>query len=260
MTTAWTTRSVRGTLLGVSDDGRHLVDRTTGSPWFYLADTAWTLFKRLSPGDVEHYLSTRAAQGFSAIQAYVLRGLDVTNLDGHRPLVDRDPTRLDEGFFGNVDRIVDRANELGLVMALVATMGEHVRHRATSERFRNDEQIFDVDNAFSLRPHPWRALRRPRGHLVPRRGPLADPRGRGRLGCHGPRPQDRQRRAAPRLVPQQRRLLIVGVVPRLRLARLRHHPVDPPLGRPEPRAHPPRPCAVTRQADAGHGGPLRGPP
>ena len=149
MTTAWTTRSVRGTLLGVSDDGRHLVDRTTGSPWFYLADTAWTLFKRLSPGDVEHYLSTRAAQGFSAIQAYVLRGLDVTNLDGHRPLVDRDPTRLDEGFFGNVDRIVDRANELGLVMALVATMGEHVRHRATSERFRNDEQIFDVDNAFA---------------------------------------------------------------------------------------------------------------
>ncbi len=149
MATAWMARSVRGTLLGVSDDGRHLVDRTTGLPWFYLADTAWTLFKRLGPGEAEHYLSTRAAQGFSVVQAYVLRGLDVPNLDGHRPLVDRDPTRLDEGFFGNIDRIVDRANELGLVMALVATMGEHVRHKATSERFRNDEQVFDADNAFA---------------------------------------------------------------------------------------------------------------
>ena len=145
----WTARSMRGTVLGVSEDGRHLVDRSTGQPWFYLADTAWTLFKRLDPDSVELYLADRAARGFTAVQAYVLRGLDVTDLEGHRPLIDRDPTRLDDGFFGHVDRTVRRANELGLVMALVATMGEHVRHKTTSERFRNDEQIFDVDNAYA---------------------------------------------------------------------------------------------------------------
>ncbi len=58
-------------------------------PFFYLGDTAWTLFKRLDRDDAELYLSNRAAKGFTVIQAYVLRGLEVTNLDGHLPLVDR---------------------------------------------------------------------------------------------------------------------------------------------------------------------------
>ena len=41
-----------------------------------------------------------------------------------------------------------RANELGLAMGLVATMGEHVKRRPGSERFKErDEQIFDVQNA-----------------------------------------------------------------------------------------------------------------
>ncbi len=142
-------RSVVGKRLAVSRNGRHLVDASSGEPWFYLADTAWTLFKRLDPDEVEQYLANRVDKGFSAIQAYLLRGLEVPNREGRLPLVDRDPTRLDEGFFRNVDRVVRRANELGLVMALVATMGEHVRHKARSERFPDDrEQIFNRDNAY----------------------------------------------------------------------------------------------------------------
>src|SRR5215510_12221224 len=135
------------TVLRVSRDGRTLEDQR-GVPFLYLADTAWTLFKRLDPSEAERYLTRRAEQGFTVIQAYVVRGLEVRNLEGHLPLVDRDPTRLDEGFFGNIDRIVRRANELGLVMGLVAVMGEHVKKREGSERYgQRNEQIFDVDNA-----------------------------------------------------------------------------------------------------------------
>ncbi len=114
-----------------------------------MGDTAWTLFKRLDQDDAERYLSNRSQKGFTVIQAYVLRGLEVTNLEGHLPLVDRDPTQLNEGFFSNVDRIVRRANELGLVMGMVATMGEHVKRRPSGERFKErNEQIFTVENAY----------------------------------------------------------------------------------------------------------------
>ncbi len=138
---------LRGTRLLVAPGQRGFVD-DHGRPFFYLGDTAWTLFKRLDRADADRYLTDRAAKGFTVIQAYVLRGLEVTNLEGHLPLVDRDPTRLNEGFFGHVDWIVRRANELGLAMGLVATMGEHVKRRPGSERFKErDEQVFDVQNA-----------------------------------------------------------------------------------------------------------------
>jgi hypothetical protein len=138
---------VVGKEIGVSADGRYFMDRSTETPWFYLADTAWPLFKRLDLDSAEGYLSNRAAKGFTAIQAYVLRGLDVPNLEGHKPLVDRDPTKLDEGFFGNVDRIVNRANEHGLVMGLVASHGEHVSRSEGPGWDRDGERIFTVDNA-----------------------------------------------------------------------------------------------------------------
>lgn len=139
--------SMRGAKLGVSRNGRYLV-RDNGVPFFYLADTAWTLFKRLDHDEADRYFTNRVAKGFTVIHAYVLRGLEVTNLEGHFPLIDRDPTKLDEGFFRNVDYLVDRANELGLVMGLVATMGEHVTKEVKSERFKTPEQIFNEENAF----------------------------------------------------------------------------------------------------------------
>jgi len=142
------TASRAGTRLALSADRRGLVDQD-GVPFFYLGDTAWTLFKRLDHADADRYLSNRADKGFTVIQAYVLRGLEVTNLDGELPLIDRDPTQLNEGFFRNVDWIVRRANELGLVMGLVATMGEHVKRKVSGERFKErNEQIFNEDSAY----------------------------------------------------------------------------------------------------------------
>ncbi|GAH14759.1 unnamed protein product, partial [marine sediment metagenome] len=77
------------------------------------------LFKRLNHNEVDEYLKNRAEKGFSVIQAYVLRGLEVPNLYGHFPLIDKNPTELDESFFGNIDYIVNRANEFGFLMSLL---------------------------------------------------------------------------------------------------------------------------------------------
>jgi hypothetical protein len=140
--------SVKGTRLSVSSNGRYLVNQD-GEPFLYLADTGWSMFKRLTHHEADRYFRNRLAKGFTAIQAYVLRGLEVANPEGHFPLVDRDPTKLDEGFFRNVDYLVNRANELGLVMALVTCWGEHVDHRASDGRHDRREQIFTTENAFA---------------------------------------------------------------------------------------------------------------
>ena len=118
-------------LVNVSGNGRYFVDQD-GRPFFYLADTCWLLFKRPTPGELDEYLRDRAAKGFTVIQAYVIRGLGSpdpdgnTSLTGEAPFLDRDPSRPNEAFFRHVDGIVDRANELGLVMALVTAKSWHV--------------------------------------------------------------------------------------------------------------------------------------
>jgi hypothetical protein len=132
--------SVKGFRFKVSSNGRFLTNQD-GAPFFYLGDTAWTLLKRLIREDVDVYLKNRAAKGFTVIQAYVLRGLKGPNIYGQLPLKDKDPAKPNEPFFENVDYIVNRANELGLVMGLVTCWGEHVRGG------RSDEQVFNTSNA-----------------------------------------------------------------------------------------------------------------
>ncbi len=132
--------SVKGMKLKVSSNHRYLVNQD-GASFFYLGDTAWTLLKRLNREEVDEYLANRLSKGFTVIQAYVLRGLEVKNIYGDLTLIDRDPSKPNETFFKNVDYIVNKANELGLAMGLVVTYGEHVRQT------RTNEQVFNTSNA-----------------------------------------------------------------------------------------------------------------
>ncbi len=118
--------------LKVSDNRRFLVTES-GRPFFWLGDTAWELFHRLNREEAGRYLSTRAAQGYTIIQAVALAeldGLHTPNPYGHKPLVDNDPTRPDvkEGpandYWDHVDFIVQTANRLGLYIGLLPTWGD----------------------------------------------------------------------------------------------------------------------------------------
>src|SRR5262249_2044173 len=117
-------------------------------PFFYLGDTCWLAFQRLNHEELEEYLKDRADKGFTVIQAYVLRGLGQNHPDGNSsllgvtPLIDRDPTRPNEAFFRNVDYVVTRANQLGLVMGLVTAKSWHVN--------AHPEKVFDQSNAYAF--------------------------------------------------------------------------------------------------------------
>ncbi len=129
--------------LRVAADHRHL-EYDDGTPFFYLGDTAWELFHRLNREEAQYYLRNRAAKGFTVIQAVVLAelgGIDVPNAYGELPLIDRDPTRPNEGYFRHVDDIVQYAEELGLFIGLLPTWGSYWKLDG------RNPAIFTVENA-----------------------------------------------------------------------------------------------------------------
>jgi hypothetical protein len=125
--------------LKVSDNKRFLVT-ADGRPFFWLGDTAWELFHRLTREDAERYLKNRAALRFTVIQAVALAefdGLNTPNAYGHKPLRNNDPTQPIDEYFAHVDWIVAKANALGLYVGLLPTWGDkwNLRGRAGPEIF-----------------------------------------------------------------------------------------------------------------------------
>jgi len=133
------------TTLRVSDNGRFLA-KEDGTPFSYLADTAWALFHRLSREEADLYLEDRAAKGFTVVQSCLmsagkLEGLG-TNVYGHRPLLENDPTRPNAKFLGHVDYVVNKARSLGLYVGLLPTWGyRYVAGRGGGPR------LFDTSSA-----------------------------------------------------------------------------------------------------------------
>lgn len=135
--------------LKISDNNRYLVT-DNGTPFFWLADTGWELFHRLNAGEADIYLKTRAAQGFSVIQAVLLSecdGVTVPTPDGFVPLIDKDVTKPNEDFFKVVDKIIQKAADYGLYMAVLPTWGAHVQDR-WHPLFEN-LNLFTKENAYT---------------------------------------------------------------------------------------------------------------
>ncbi len=121
--------------LKVSADGRHLVYED-GALFFYLADTAWELFHKLTMEEAEAYLTDRAQKGFTVVQAVALAekdGLRRSNAYGRSPMKINDsgiydPELMDTdgeySYWDHVDAIVKKAGELGLFIAMLPTWGD----------------------------------------------------------------------------------------------------------------------------------------
>jgi hypothetical protein len=123
---------------------RRYLEYDDGTPFFYLGDTAWELFHRLNHEEAQYYLRNRAAKGFTVIQAVALAelgGVDSANPYGDLPLINRDPSTPNEGYFRHVDKIVQYAEELGLFIGLLPTWGSWWKLDG------RETAIFTVDNA-----------------------------------------------------------------------------------------------------------------
>lgn len=116
------------THLQVSTNRHFLVDGQ-GRPFFWLGDTAWELFHRLTREETELYLDNRRRKGLNLVQAVALaefEGLTVPNAYGELPLHQQDPRQPNEAYFAHVDWAIAAAAARGLVVGLLPTWGDKV--------------------------------------------------------------------------------------------------------------------------------------
>ncbi len=132
--------------LKISDNKRFLVT-SDGKPFFYLGDTAWELFHRLSREDAERYLDKRAKQGFTVIQAVAIAefdGLTAPNAYGDLPFDDLDLARPNKNYWAHVDYVVDKANARGLIVGFLPTWGSYWH-----DKVKDGKPLFTKENAGS---------------------------------------------------------------------------------------------------------------
>lgn len=114
--------------LRISDNGRYFV-KADGTPFIWLADTAWTVPSRLKWDDVLYYMNTRKAQGFTILQMVVLDpefNEDMKNPCGISALDDGDLLKPNEAYFSYVDWVLDQAEAFGFYVLLLPVWGELV--------------------------------------------------------------------------------------------------------------------------------------
>lgn len=140
----------------VSTNNRYLMT-TDGKPFFWLGDTDWELFHRLTREEAEFFLEIRKQQGFNVIQAVALaemNGLHQPNRYGDLPLMNDDPTQLaitpganpaneDEyDYWDHVDFIINRIADKGMYVGLLPTWGDKV-----AQLWGDGPRVFNAVNA-----------------------------------------------------------------------------------------------------------------
>ncbi|WP_052714191.1 apiosidase-like domain-containing protein [Paenibacillus dauci] len=140
--------------LQISTNQRFLITEE-GVPFFWLADTAWELLHRLDREEMQHYLYTRAKQGFNVIQTVALAeldGLHTPNAYGRVPL-QKDSSGLPDplqpdldgeySYWHHVDEMIRMAASMGMYTALLPTWGDKFY-----QMWGKGPEIFTPDNAF----------------------------------------------------------------------------------------------------------------
>jgi hypothetical protein len=138
--------------LKVHENKRYLM-WDDGTPFFYLGDTAWEMFHHLTKAEIEYYLSVRAQQGFTVIQAVALAefgGLTEPNAYGRVPLLQKDgvydPATPDVGggydYWQHVDYAIDTAAQKGMFIGLLPAWGDKF-----NRMWGEGPEIFTPENA-----------------------------------------------------------------------------------------------------------------
>lgn len=132
---------INGQIL-VNKNHRFLQDKS-GKPFFWLADTDWELFHRLTREEAGILIKTRSSQGFNVLQAVALaefNGLHQPNRYGDIPLIHDDPTHLNitpgndpsdsiaYDYWDHLDYIIQLAANYKMYIGLVPTWGDKVAH------------------------------------------------------------------------------------------------------------------------------------
>lgn len=128
-------------LLKVTDDG-HSLESEDGTPFFWLGDTGWHLFRALTEEETIKYLDNRQHKGFNIIQCVI--EASKPNRKGGLPFPDENPADFNEKYFAKIDRTIIDAAKRGIYIALLPTWG----HSISPLWETGEHAIFNETNAY----------------------------------------------------------------------------------------------------------------
>ena len=126
--------------ISVSENNR-FIQTKDGKPFFWLGDTDWEMFHRLTREEIEELINIRSEQGFNVLQAVALaefNGIREPNRYGDFPLNNEDPTQLlvtpgnnptnpyEYDYWDHVDFTIQKAAEKDMYIGLLPTWGDKV--------------------------------------------------------------------------------------------------------------------------------------
>jgi len=118
--------------LRVSRNHRYL-EFENGTPFFWLGNTAWLLPHRCKREDVDYFLQQEKLAGFNVEQIQVINAIPTINDYGS--CANDSSFRMDSfshqgenGFWEHLDYIVERAESLGIYIAMDCIWGSQVKH------------------------------------------------------------------------------------------------------------------------------------
>lgn len=130
--------------LQVSPNKRFLQTKD-GKPFFWLGDTGWLLFSKLTREEAIQYLDDRKAKGFNVIQAMGLHTLGVVNMYGDSALVGKNIAKpkitngdsftdaIQYDFWNHVDFVIEQAEKRGIYIGFVPVWGGNVKDGHVTE-------------------------------------------------------------------------------------------------------------------------------
>ncbi len=130
--------------LAVSPNGRYL-QTADGTPFFWMADTAWRLLQRLTREEVVQYLEDRKQKGFNVVQLVIAGGSRERNLYGAPAFADgrldqprvtpgnnpADPQEYD--YWDHLDFVLDEAGARGIYLAMLPAWCSFAKSKALNE-------------------------------------------------------------------------------------------------------------------------------
>jgi hypothetical protein len=104
----------------INPRGTYYLTHSDGTPFFWLACTAWNGALKSTAEEWDHYLQQRVSNEYSAIQLVTTqwRGCDKSS-EGRVAFTGSGRISIDPEFFKLIDKRIDRVNESGLVAAPV---------------------------------------------------------------------------------------------------------------------------------------------
>lgn len=112
--------------LQISTNG-HYLETSDGTPFFWLADTAWTLIGHLKREEAAFYMDNRREKGFTVLQIVALdpeTNPDMTDSYGNSALIEMDVTKPNEVYWKYLDELICMAAERGMYVLLLPAWGE----------------------------------------------------------------------------------------------------------------------------------------